>query len=130
MNENVNVLDSIKSLEEQGFEGGDVCLATSLFEYGLAYRQEGNETLFVYAIGADPLVYNRFDRCTFASDVDVQKEFDWADFGSLYSFVGMDAEQWNAQPLTSKVSDLLSFYGFENVFGSSYWEGFEIKEEE
>jgi hypothetical protein len=42
----------------------------------------------------------------------------------------MDAEQWNAQPLTSKVSDLLSFYGFENVFGSSYWEGFEIKEEE
>jgi hypothetical protein len=60
--------------------------------------------------------------------LDVQTEFDWANFDDVYSFAGMDSIDWNELELPQKISDLLSYYGYENIFGSSYWEGFEIED--
>jgi hypothetical protein len=42
--------------------------------------------------------------------------------------MGSIKEDWDALPLPQKIYDLVSYYGFENIFGSSYWEGFQIEE--
>jgi len=127
--QHVENLNSIAKLEKSGFEGTDVDISTALFEYGLAWQEIGNEILFVYGIGVnDNGEYIQFDRCSFSKNIDVESEFDWGEFEEVMQFVGTTLEEWRKYPLSHKVSDLLSYYGFENVFGSSYWEGFQIEE--
>ena len=121
-------IDTITKLEEKGYIGTDACLATSLFEYGLAWKEEENQIEFIYGIGMEDCDHNRFDRCSFDLDLDVRKEFDWADFDEVESFIGSTSQEFDRLPLPQKIYDLVSYYGFENIFGSSYWEGFEIQE--
>ena len=112
-------------------EGGDADIETSLVEYGLAWIIGEKETLFYYGIGlenVDEPLYNRFDFCTIDNDIDIVQEYDWANFKDVLSFVGMDMDNWLAMPLTQKISDLLSYYGYESIFGSSYWEGLKYSE--
>ena len=121
-------IDTITKLEEKGYIGTDACLATSLFEYGLAWKEDEKQIEFIYGIGMEDCDYNRFDRCSFDLDLDVRKEFDWADFDEVESFIGSTSQEFDRLPLPQKIYDLVSYYGFENIFGSSYWEGFEIQE--
>jgi len=121
--QHVKNLETIGLLEQQGFEGIDASLEISLFEYGIAWRKLESETLFIYSIGK-----GSFDRVTVENSVDVEKEWSFADFKALMSSLGMAVEEWRKMPLAQKVSDLVSYYGFENIFGASYWEGFEIHE--
>ena len=117
---NITEIDTITKLEQNGYIGTDVCLATSLFEYGIAWKEDG--------IGIEGTEYNRFDRCTFDLDLDIRKEFDWVDFDEVASFCGQTLDQFLAMDLASQIYNLQVHYGFENVFGSSHWEGFEIQE--
>ncbi len=108
-------------------KGVDVDLEISLKEYGLAWIETDIECLFYYGIEADTndcggTDYTRFDFCTFNKDLDVREEFDWVDWGVFYS-TGIPEKEFNELPLTSKIGDLFYFYGYENMFGSSYWEG-------
>lgn len=119
----VENLNALGRLEAQGFVGLDASLEESLFEYGLAWRDIGDEWLFVYA---HPSIENRFDRCALPKNTDPAKEWDWVQWGEIYSFTGMSETDWKALPLPEQVSDLISYHGVENVFGSSYWEGFEV----
>lgn len=118
---------TINKLEEQGFVGQDLGLDISLFEYGLAWKENDKEIEFIYAIKHDD-INSRFDRVSIAKSIEVRKEYDWVDFDEVESFVGATPAEWDKLELTQKIADLLSYYGFENVFGSTYWEGFEIKE--
>ena len=126
---NVGRLNSIAKLEKEGFEGVDKGLEISLFEYSLAWKvlEESNEILFIYKIPN-----GNFDRCTFTLGTDVKKEFNWMkekEWKSFLGFLGLDQEDFDGMPLAWKIKDLVSFYGYENIFGTSYWEGFEIKAE-
>lgn len=125
-------LNTIPKLEQLGYIGTDADLATSLFEYGLAWKEDGKQIEFIYAIGGDydKVEYNNpaFDSITFDADLDVRKEFDWADFEEVESFTGLTSVQFDALPLPQKINDLIGYYGFENVCGSSYCEGFQIEE--
>ena len=121
-------LNTISKLEQLGYIGIDACLATSLFEYGMAWKEDDKQIEFIYGIGLKGEDYNRFDRCSFALDLDVYKEFDWADFEEVESFTEGTRGNFDALPLPQKIYDLVSYYGFENIFGSSYWEGFQIEE--
>lgn len=125
---NITEIDNITKLEENSYIGTDACLAISLFEYGLAWKEDNNQIEFIYGIGIEGTEYNRFDRCTFALDLDIRREFDWADFDEVVSCTGMTSTDWDDLPLPFKIYDLVRYYSFENVFGSSYWEGFEIQE--
>lgn len=125
---NITEIDNITKLEENDYIGTDACLAISLFEYGLAWKEDNNQIEFIYGIGIEGTEYNRFDRCTFALDLDIRREFDWADFDEVVSCTGMTSTDWDDLPLPFKIYDLVRYYSFENVFGSSYWEGFEIQE--
>jgi len=126
---NTTELNTISKLEHLGYIGTDADLATSLFEYGMAWKEENNQIEFIYGIGVNGTEYNKFDRCTFDTDLNVRKEFDWADFNEVENFTGTTSTEFDALPLPQKIYDLVSYYGFENIFGSSYWEGFQIEED-
>ena len=121
-----NALDSISKLETAGFTGPDASLDISLFEYGLAYKVTDKEILFIYGTQYGYDEYTRFDRCTIDTDINIAEEYDWADLKAVHASHGYSAKDWNALPLEQKITDLLRYYGYENVFGSSYWEGFTI----
>lgn len=124
--QHVDNLKSISLLKSQGWDGPDADLATSLFEYGMAWREIGDETLFIYQ---HPSIPNRFDRCSLDSKLDVQREYDWVRWTEFMSYVDMPLHQWLALPITMKIFDLVGYYGTDEIFGSSYWEGFSISEE-
>lgn len=116
----VENLNSIKKLEKLGFVGCDVSLEVSLFEYGLAWKDLGEEILFIYKVSN-----NRFDRQTIANSIDITQEFDWVDWDAFL----LDSSNWIELSIGQKISNLVSYYGTEEIFGSSYWEGFEIKKD-
>lgn len=123
--EHVENLASISLLKAQNFQGGDARLAINLFEYGLAWRELENEFLFVHR---HPSIANRFDRCSLSKATKPENEWGWALKSEFFDFLGMQKNEWLALPLTQQVTDLANYYGTENVFGSSYWQGFEISE--
>ena len=124
----VENLDSLEKLEFQGFAGPDLCLGISLGEYGIAWRYlDDGDILFIHHASHS---INRFDRTSFRSDLDVLKEFSWVkpeDWASLLSSYDTTEAEWHSAPLTHKIQDLQSYYGVENIFGTSYWEGFAIE---
>jgi hypothetical protein len=120
--QHVDNLNSIKSMEAQGFKGTDADLATSLFEYGLAWRELETEWLFVYGIDYGETEYNRFDRCTIAKDTNPLEEWEWVNWDQFTHWFG------DGHSFEDLVASLVIHHGFEDIFGSSYWEGFSIKE--
>ena len=103
-------------------EGIDVNLETSLKEYGLAWKEnENGEFTFIYGIGYNGEEYDRFSTCDLSeSDIDWISE---EDMRGVLSFVGMSESEWKEAYWPMKVSDLVSYFGTENIFGSNYWEG-------
>lgn len=104
-------------------EGMDIDIETSLKEYGLAWQSWEDETVFYYGIAHDGEEYTRFDWGTIDNDTDIKNEYDWANFQDVAETMGMTITEWDKTPLTQKIWDLLSFYGYENVFGASHTEG-------
>ena len=124
-------LTSIPLLEAQGWQGTDASLAISVFDYNFSWREleepdeYGDVFLFIYRITDRPALC--FDRLSMRSTVDLRKEYNWVDWSSFLSTIGIDHEGWDAQPFPIRIYDLFNYYGYENIFGSSHWEGFTIK---
>ena len=123
--EHIENLLSISLLEAQGFEGTDRDLATSLFEYNLIWRDIGDEFLFVYR---HPTIADKFDRTTIKKDLNVFKEYDWVSWNGFFDYLGTAKDEWEKVSLPRKISDLLDYYSVEEIFGSSYWDGFSVEE--
>lgn len=125
-------LASIPLLEAQGWRGTDASLETSIFEYDFAWREleepdeHGDDHIFLYRLTGREGA--RFDRVSMGSARDLRKEYGWVDWSSFLSTVGSSSEDWDALPYAHRVYDLMNVYGYENIFGSSYWEGFQIEE--
>lgn len=121
---------SITELQTEGYEGSDLSLDIALFDYGLAWKDEGENYSFIYGVGiSDNNDWNRFAKTEVSKTEDVYEAYDWADFKGLHSSYSVTKEEWDKQDLVYKISDLLNYYGYENVFGSTYHVGAEIKEE-
>jgi hypothetical protein len=127
---------TINKLKRAGFEGMDASLNVALFEYGLIWKQYKRNTknhnkgeyLFYYGVDIDRAGnYNAFDWAAIRADVDPLKEWNWADFDAVCSYTGKDKESFLAMPLCDIVSDMLGYYGKENVFGGTYY-SFTVKE--
>ena len=118
---------TLQALETQGYTGPDASLETSLGEYGLAWNQEKNSITFLYGIQADDSGnWTRFDWASY-QNLDPAHEWDWALKPEFYDHNGIEPEEWTQQSTGLQVLDLILYYGYENIFGSSYTEGFEIK---
>ncbi len=111
---------NIKEYSE--YEGIDADLETSLFEYGLIWKLTDGEYKFVYGVeyDADGQGYALFDYATEPADTSPKEEWDFAEWDKLYSFTGQTEAEFFAQSLPNIVSDLILYYGYQNIFGSSY----------
>jgi len=111
---------NLSYLKANGYAGFDNSLETSLFEYGFIFSRidplsEGDLRIWFKIVG------NTFDWSDFKQDLDFWKEFSWADKNNLLRFLGMDEESFNNDTLESKIYALVSYYGYENVYGTAYY---------
>lgn len=110
-------------------QGIDVCIETSLKEYGFAWMERENDFLFYYGIAIDSKgEYTSFDYCYISKDCNVEKEFDWVNWKDFLHCLSTFSINWLAFSLPRKIYDLIGYYGYENVFGTSYNEGRTYKE--
>lgn len=119
-------MKTIDQLENDGFVGTDANLVTSLFEYGMAWRECETYYRFFYAIAWDNSGNATwFDWCDIGKFITPSEEWDWVDWKEVQLTTGLDL---STDTLPIIVHSLVSYYGFENVFGTSYYGGFEIIE--
>ena len=126
----MKIFKEIKSVEKF-FHGVDACIETSLFEYGLAWKEESKDSyLFYYGIKyGDQGDYVTFDHCQLTKPESIFIEFDWVNWESFLNTLGLTKSEFLMRDFPFQISDLLGYYGYENIFGSSYWEGFSFLNE-
>lgn len=105
--------------------GIDATLDIALEEYGLAWFDDPDkdEIEFFYGVGhGENGDYVRFDNGWLKRDVDPKKEWNWIDdWGGVASYAGLTVDEFLEQPLHHMVSSLLSYYGYNNIFGDCNW---------
>lgn len=124
----VDNLNSLAKLKTAGFRGLDVSVGESLLRGPVYKCDEDGRHIFVHHTShSDDL----FDRSSYHNETVVEKEWDWAfredGFLGLLAYLGIDQEIWNQMPFPEKVLGLVSYYGTEEIFGTTYWEGFKIE---
>jgi hypothetical protein len=123
-----------QDFDHNKLEGPDVDIDLSLKGYGIAWIVGESETLFYYGTLGDGSKdeYDTFDFAVLSNDADITVEYDWADLPKLVACVGRigcdNVEAWLALPLQHKITDLLWYYGHEDVFGSTYYTGLRYDE--
>ena len=112
-----------KEYKHEDLAGTDINIDISLKEYGIAWIESESSTLFYYGVDHNGSEFDRFDFCSIDNDTDIKSDFNWADFPSIQFCVGLSDAEWETLPLTSKIGDMLAYYGFENIFGATCYEG-------
>ena len=111
-------------LETLNFYGTDASLDISLLEYGLLARtwETAKDTYqFIYVTEWKHYAEPKSFDITVLSNNEINEIFDdLNDDNGLLDFVGMNETQWKELDVTHKVSDLIRYYGIENIFGISY----------
>lgn len=118
----------MKKFNMNNIEGQDASIEESLFQYGLAWilSEDKTEYKIYYGIHIDNNgYYDRFDFTFISADLDVYNEYDWIDdWSGIYSFTGLSGVEFKELPLMDKISTLVGYYGYQNIFGTSYDYGF------
>jgi len=129
----VRIKCKVKSLS-----GIDASALISLQEYGFAWREEKDgTTTFFYGIRTDEHgTYIEFDHANYdLRTLDPLREWRWVkpDYWEQYlEEMSAEGEQRELKciPMTHIIYDLVQYYGYENVFGSTYWRGFRLSKSE
>lgn len=108
-------------------EGPDRCLETSFFEYGLLWKELDSEYRFYY--GCQIGEYTHYGWADVSKDIDIRQEYDWVEWDSFLSSIGMEFEDWNELPLPQQIYNLMNHYGFENIFGTEYYHQLVVSDE-
>ena len=115
-------------IQNNEFTGIDANNEISLFEYGMLCQYRGcGDYYFIYGVGVnDDGLYNRFDHCTMSREDIFNILYEsWFEYDSFTNFCGIDYKEQIGSPnsefdIIMLVSDLISYCGAENIFGSSY----------
>jgi hypothetical protein len=121
----------------RSFHGPDISIAISLFEYGIAWK-EVRKDAYLFVIGIDSgrmdsetnqdIVFNRFTYFHMS-----RKDFvslcgeKWFDIAAVAESSETTRKSF-VEGFPEYVQDAVLYHGYENVFGSVYHEGFQIKE--
>lgn len=107
-----------KKLVDLGYYGQDISLKISLFEYGLLGKFDEEKEQYDF-------IYKHFDSYSQVSlSLKEIKDFinmTWVNKQALFTYVGLDEETFIDQDPLYIISDLISYYGIDNIFGSGYY---------
>lgn len=120
-------MKTIEKLKSEGFQGVDADLDTSLIEYGLAWKidVDDNDITFIYDVDGDG---TRFNHSHIDADVDVMKKWGWVKWEKdIFPQYEGGKEEFLANPIAWQIHELFLSYGWEEIFGTCYWEGFVIR---
>lgn len=109
--------------------GVDKNLAISAFEYGVLGITNRTEGKLRVLYSRDLKNFNWTD---FDNDLDITKEFNWVDWASFFSYLGISKLSFHNQEncdkeiarylrethLFTKISDLINYHGAENICGA------------
>ena len=111
---------TLATYKNEGYEGLDVSLAISLFEYGLIWKEDKatGDYLCVYGVETDEGQYRLFD-CAQLSLSDLA-ESSWIDWEGLRNYAGEDILEAIKANDPTALHSLMFYYGYDNVFGASY----------
>ena len=111
-----------EKLEKLGFYGIDACLVTSLCEYGVITRKKDETFEFIYVVEwLECDIPLRFDVVTMdEQEVNSILGENWVDSDRFISFAGQTEAEWFKSNVINRVHDLLMYYGYPDIFGSSY----------
>lgn len=112
--------------KEDGWQGNDSSLLSSLGDYGFIWRRRETKKdwEFWYRDG------EVFNTSSLGDNWDMS-DFDWVDFESVSDCFCMVEEEFLNSPFPQQICMLHAYYGAQNVFGCSYeTEGYKIVEED
>jgi hypothetical protein len=116
------LLEALDIFKELGFEGIDASIDISLMEYYFICKEYDTLIHCIYRLNFDediPL----FDKSDFnKEDIDSYLcDYSEKERQSFIATLGLNSyKDWLTLPWTIKISDLLWYFGFQNVFGLSY----------
>ena len=121
-------MDKLLKFNANKLEGVDASVDISLGEYGFGWIKSdcGTEYQFWYGTKIDDHGdFIAFDWCSYGAKTDVKEEWCWAEWDEIFMHLGIenleeDQNEWFGLELPQKVYDLLNYYGYENMFGSTY----------
>jgi hypothetical protein len=107
------------------FEGVDVNLVTSLTEYGFIAAHTGkdypDEWFVVFQAGQGWYDTGHYRESLLDDLVNGKEWMTEEQVTSMLSSAGLTKEDWLASHFVNKVSDLLMYCGYENIFGTAYY---------
>ena len=106
------------SLEISLFQYGFICAPCALKEYFVVYNSN-NGTGFHTAIVQPKNINAIITGNSWANDEDI---------ASFLSFVGCFAEEWLDANFETKLNDVVSYWGWENIVGNAWSEGMTSEE--
>jgi len=120
-------MKTIKSFKN--YSGIDSSNEISLFEYGLLvrYNKKDNDFHCIYRVNENLFDWGYISESDLNNLINGKDWMNESDINSFLSYVGMDNNQWIDESFVNKLYNLLSYYGYENIFGSAY-HSFKISE--
>jgi hypothetical protein len=102
----------------------DKDLETSLGEYGFAAFDAGSDYMFIYGIKGDGSSgYTAFDVSYIQKNIKLEDEFDWVDWDEINEFTGEDVK---TEDIPVAIFDMYNYYGYNEIFGESYGNSWEL----
>jgi len=130
-------MDTSINIEEfSGYDGVDVDIDISIFEYGIAWKEIPFETFiygdklkkkyeFIYGTEYGESRYVRFDRITMDEFEFLDLIYDsWIEVKNVLGFTGLTEKEF-VDSFPHAIHDLYNYYGYIEIFGESYG-GFKI----
>jgi hypothetical protein len=115
---------NVGKYERNGFNGIDQDLFISLNEYGLIWKvyKKANkkrgfvkgEYLFIFIDNNNELNWSG----NIHIDTNLKEHFSWVNWKDIFSFTGIEKEEYFQLPNHIIITDLISYYGTINIFGA------------
>lgn len=119
-----------KISDYEGFEGPDVDLATSLYEYGMIWKhnEQDGDTMVVYGIDFNDDLWTSFDHGWYASK-ELFNDYNWVDWDSFYMHEDIMRKDFSLLPHGEQLFYLCNYYGMSEILGECYFGGYKIEED-
>jgi hypothetical protein len=112
-------------MADEKWLGTDADLETSLFEYNFVAKQRADkdhpdEWFVLYRINDNAFGTGHIRESELDDLINGKEWMKKEDIEKTLSYVGMTKEEWLKESFINKLSDLLGYWGYEEIMGSDY----------